>query len=375
HDVQPPGRDEVWVSPAFEPSIRKAQGGDRLFGRGSADDKAGVVIHTASISSFLETLGSLPVNVKVIIEGEEEIGSHHLREFVNTYKDLLQADALILTDAGNFDIGVPALTVALRGIVAVEVELRALTKTIHSGVWGGPIPDPAIALCKVLGSLVDEKGRIKISGVLEQVRPLDEKEKEELSRIPCNEKTFREQAGLLPNVELLKEGPSVLSQTWRFPSITVNAIQASSRKQSGNIINDSAWAKVSIRLVPDMDPEKVLKLLQNYIARQVPWGLELNLKVEAASGAWSTDTRAPIFDVALGALEKGYGVKPFKMGMGGSIPFVAPLTETLGNVPALLVGAEDPYTNAHGENESLLLSDFKKACLSQIYMFSELAKG
>ncbi len=374
HDVQPPGRVELWTTPPFHPTEKMGPGGQRLFGRGTADDKAGIVIHTSAIYSYLKTLGELPINVKVVIEGEEEIGSSHLSEFLATYRDLLSADVLVLTDTGNFDCGIPALTVALRGLVGVEIQVRALTKTVHSGMWGGPVPDPAMALSKILASLVDEDGQIQIPGVLDSVKPISREEKAEHLKIPYSEEDFRSQCGMIPQAKFLKTDPSPLIQTWRLPSLTVNAIQASSRLQAGNIITDLAWAKVTIRIVADMDPEKVLSQLKSYLKAQVPWGLELELKIEACNGPWSTDACGPVFEAAERALQRGYGTAPYKIGTGGSIPFVKPFVEALGDVPALLVGVEDPYTNAHGENESILLKDFRSACLSQVYLFAELAE-
>jgi len=373
HDVQPPGRGELWNSPPFEPTERLGPAGQRLYARGSADDKAGIIVHLSAIQSYLKTLGELPVNIKVVIEGEEEIGSQHLSQFLEAYREDLKADVLVLTDTGNFDCGIPALTVALRGMVGVEVEVRSLSKTIHSGMWGGPIADPAMALSKILASLVDDSGQIAIAGVLEQVKPLGVKEKKELDAIPYQEQEFRKQAGMLPGTQFLRTDPTPLVQCWRLPSLTVNAIQASSRLQAGNIINDSAWAKVTIRLVAEMDPEKVLKQLYDHLNSRVPWGLELHLKTEACNGPWATDAKGPVFEAAHRALEKGYGKAPFKIGTGGSIPFVKPFVEALDGAPALLVGVEDPYTNAHGENESILLQDLKSACLSQVYLFAELA--
>lgn len=374
HDVQPPGREELWQSPPFEPTLRQGPGGDRLYGRGTADDKAGVVVHTAAIDSYLQTLGELPVNVKMVIEGEEEIGSGYLQEFLQTFRSMLDADVLVLTDSGNFDCGVPALTIALRGLVGVDIEVRALTKTVHSGMWGGPLPDPAMALSKMLATLVDQEGRIAVPGILDDVRPITPKEEVELRKIPFSEREFREQAGVIPQARLLKEGPSPAVQVWRLPSLTVNAIQASSRGQAGNIINDVAWAKVTIRLVPDMDPQKILKKLTDHLQASTPWGLQTKIQVAAANGPWSTDPSGPAFEAAEAALQRGYGKEPLKIGCGGSIPFVQPFAKALGGAPALLIGVEDPYTNAHGENESLLVSDFKKACLGQIHLFSELAE-
>jgi len=374
HDVQPPGREELWKTPPFEPTEKEGPSGMRLFGRGTADDKAGIIVHTSAIDTYLKTVGELPVNVKVVIEGEEEIGSTHLTQFLETYRNRLQADILVLTDTGNFDCGIPALTVALRGLVGLEVEVRALDKTVHSGMWGGPLPDPAMALSKMLAQLVDDQGQIAIPGVLDEVKPIDETEAREFRGIPYSEEEFRKQSGLIAGAHILKHDPSPVIQVWRLPSLTVNAIQASSRAQAGNIINDVAWAKVTIRLVDHMKAEKVLNQLEEFLEAKLPWGLELKLKIEACNGPWSTEARGPVFEAAERALKQGYGHAPYKIGTGGSIPFVKPFAESLGGAPALLIGVEDPYTNAHGENESLLLSDFKKACLSQVYLFDEIAQ-
>lgn len=373
HDVQPPGREELWKTPPFEPTMKKGPGGDRLYARGSADDKAGIVIHTSAIDSYLKTVGELPVNVKVVIEGEEEIGSMHLPKFLQTYRSKLDADVLVLTDTTNFDCGVPALTVALRGLVECEVEVRALSKTIHSGMWGGPVPDPAMALAKMLSGLTDEKGQIAVPGILDQVRPISEREKGEFAKLPYQEADFRKQAGMVEGSKLLShpDAPPIV-QVWRLPSLSVNAIQASSRKHAGNIINDVAWAKVTIRVVADMDPKKVKEQLQNFLKSRCPWGLEVSFKGEAGGGAWATEASGPAFKAAEIALEKGYGKPPFKIGCGGSIPFVKPFADALGGAPALLIGVEDPYTDAHGENESLLVSDLEKAMLGQVYLFEEL---
>jgi acetylornithine deacetylase/succinyl-diaminopimelate desuccinylase-like protein len=393
HDVQPPGREELWLTPPFEPTLKAGPGGERLYGRGTADDKAGVVIHTSAIEAYLKTVGELPVNVKVVIEGEEETGSAHLPEFLKIHRARLDADVLVLTDTTNFDCGVPALTVALRGLVGLEIEVRALTKTVHSGMWGGPVPDPAMALAKMLATLVDEKGHIAVPGVMEGVKPVTASESVEFKKIPYVEKDFREQAGMIAGAQLItpdlpggaghshaghseghSDGVTPMIQVWRLPSLTVNAIQASSRKQAGNIINDAAWAKVTIRVVDGMNPEKVAEKLQAHLKAKTPWGLEATFKVEACNGAWSTNPTGVAFEAAHAALAQGYGKEPLKIGCGGSIPFVKPFADALGGAPALLVGVEDPYTNAHGENESLLVSDLRKACLGQVHLFAELAE-
>ncbi len=375
HDVQPAGREELWLTKPFEPTLKDGPGGARLYGRGTADDKAGILVHAAAFDSLMKTAGKCPMNLKVVIEGEEEIGSSHLEGFLKKYARKLQADVIILTDTANFDCGKPALTIALRGLIGVDVEVRALTKSVHSGMWGGPVPDPVMALSKMLATLVDEDGRIAVKGIREQVTKLTAEESARMSQIPYEEKLFREQVGMVPGAKILPEGPNPIAQLWRFPSLTVTAIQASSRKSPSNIINDAAWARVTIRTAPGMDPKRTTQLLKEHLKSACPWGLSVELSGdESGSGAWSIDPTGPAFEAAAHAMKKGYGVDPLMIGCGGSIPFVQPFAEALGGVPALLIGVEDPYTNAHGENESLLVSDFRKACVSQIHLFAELAE-
>ena len=386
HDVQPAGREELWQTPPFEPTLKKGPGGDRLYGRGTADDKAGILVHAAALDAYLKTAGpnsnGCPINLKIVIEGEEEVGSGHLEGFLKKYAKKLGADVIILTDTANFDCGRPALTVALRGLIGVDVEVRSLTKSVHSGMWGGPVPDPVIALSKMLATLVDGEGRIAVPGIREMVTPLSETEIANMKKIPFEEKLFREQVGLVQGAKLLPEGPNPIAQLWRFPSLTVTAIQASSRKSPANIINDAAWARVTIRTAPGMDPVKTADLLKAHLKKVAPWGLEVETKGgdHAGGGAWAVDPTGPAFEAARSSMKKGYGEEPLMIGCGGSIPFVKPFAEALssGNsgapVPALLIGVEDPYTNAHGENESLLVSDLRKACVSQVHLFAELAE-
>lgn len=365
HDVQPPGREEVWKSPPFEPTERNG----RLYGRGTADDKAGVIVHSSAITSYLKTVGKLPVNVKVLIEGEEEIGSTHLESFLTKYKEKLKGDVIILTDTGNFDTGIPTITTSLRGIVAMEVEVKVMDHPLHSGSWGGPGPDPVIALSKMLGALVDEEGKIAIPGIYEDVSPMTKAEEDSLKKLNYSDEDFRKQTELCPSVKIIGGKENALKKMSRIPSISVNAIQASNRKAVSNIINESAWCKVGIRTVPNMDPKKTEKLLQDFLRSKAPWGVEVKFSSEQSAPWWVTNPEGPAFQKAHAALTKAFGAECVYLGQGGSIPFVGPFAEVLGGAPALLIGVEDPYTNAHSENESVHLGDLKKSILAAVYLY------
>jgi acetylornithine deacetylase/succinyl-diaminopimelate desuccinylase-like protein len=371
HDVQPAGDEEKWATKPFEPVEKDG----RLWGRGAADDKAGILVHVAAIDSWIKAHGALPVNVKIVIEGEEEAGSGSLGDFLRKHREMLRADAIVLTDTGNFETGLPSITTALRGIVVVDVEVKALRQPVHSGMWGGPVPDAAMALSKILARLVADDGRIAIPGIYDKVKPLTEAERRSIAALPTSEALFRKQAGMLDGVAMLGGGRPPWETNWRQPSLAVNAIQASSRKDARNIIVESAWARVGLRTVPDMDVADVEKRLIAALQQNPPWGMQVAVTPQGTGGWWYTSTEKPAFQAAVKALRDGYGAEPVAIGCGGSIPFVEPFSRELGGVPALLIGVEDPYSNAHSENESLHLGDFSKAAKSAIRFYAELVRA
>lgn len=371
HDVQPPGRPEKWLTPAFEPTIR-ADG--RLYGRGVVDDKAGVMMHVAACASYLKTAGKLPLNVKFIVEGEEEVGSESLEAFLREYQGKLAADVIVLTDTSNYDAGIPSITYALRGIVGIRVEVEALDHPVHSGMWGGPVPDPVIALCKAIGELMTDEGQLALD-VWGDVRPLDRAEYAVLSSLPFSENQFREQVGLVEGATLIgDQRMPVWGRVWRQPAVTVLAFEARPFKGSTNQIIESARARISIRIVPDQDPKKVQDAMVRHFEMRVPWGLKVTVEREHAAGWWMTEPTGPAFEAASRAMTQAFGRQAVFIGCGGSIPFVDPFAKVLGGVPALLMGLEDPPCNAHSENESLNVDDWKKGTRAAVYLYDELSR-
>ncbi len=367
HDVQPPLREKLWESPVFEPTERNG----RLYARGVADDKAGIAIHCASAAAWSASAGKPPVNLTVVIEGEEEIGSTHFSQFLDAHLAELSADYLIIADAANFDTGLPSLTTSLRGNVVIEVELKALRAPLHSGMWGGPVPDAVQALCRMVSSLSDGAGNIAVPGMYDRVRGLTAQEEALYRRLPYTAARFAEQAGMLYGLPA-GDVVDVHRKLWRWPSLTVSAIQAGERGRTGNVVMDSAWARIGLRIVPDMEGDSTALALETYLRAQVPAGMELTIRRQSASSAWGSPTDHPVFATALAALEHGYGTKPVFIGCGGSIPFVGEMTAKLGGIPALLTGVEDPICGAHAENESLHLGDFRSALRSQVALFGLL---
>ena len=371
HDVQPPGRLDRWETPAFEPTLRKD---GRLYGRGVVDDKAAIVLYAAAVRAWLEVEGALPINVRVVIDGEEETGSAHLAKFLRAQRDRVDADVLVLSDTQNLASGLPSLTTALRGLVAVDVCVRALDHPIHSGMWGGAVPDAATALAVLLARLVDDEGEIAVPGLLDDVPELDAAERARLAALPFDAAEFRSDTGVVDGARLGGEsGVSVYERLWYHPALAVTALEGMPLATAANQLMAEASARIGVRLAPGQDPERVRGLLVEFLEHNPPRGVGVETAVTAAVPGWKTTPEGPAFDAARRALYAGYGREAVTIGCGGSIPFVRPFSEVLGGVPALLLGLEDPPCNAHGENESLNLADFRRAARAGAHLLQELA--
>jgi acetylornithine deacetylase/succinyl-diaminopimelate desuccinylase-like protein len=371
HDVVPPGRLERWTSPPFEPVERKG----RLYGRGTADDKGGILVHVAAVAAYLKGTGALPGNVKFLIEGEEEIGSGNLARFLGRYKKKMAADVVVLSDTSNFDTGVPGLTYRLRGLVQVDVEVRCLERPVHSGQKGGLVPDAVQILSRLVADLTAKDGSLAIPGLYRKVARTAPRQRARLRRLPFDARRIRGQAGLLPGVRLAGEnGFSPFETLWTRPSLTVIAFEAHPIAGSSNQVLDSARARISMRTVPDMDSREAGELLIRKLTKRPPHGARVEAHIVRSTPWWETDPEGPAFEAARRALKAGFGKEAALMGAGGSIGFVQPFSEFLKGAPCLLTGVEDPACGAHSENESLHLGDWKKCMRAAVYLYDELSR-
>jgi acetylornithine deacetylase/succinyl-diaminopimelate desuccinylase-like protein len=371
HDVQPEGRHDRWTSPPFEPTERAG----RLYGRGTADDKAGVMAHVAAVASYLKSSGALPCNVKFVIEGEEEIGSENLGRFLDKYKDMMAADFIVLSDTANFDTGVPALTYQLRGICQVDVEVQGLEQPRHSGMFGGPVPDPVQVLCRIIADLTGKNGELNIPGLYRKVARPGARQRARIRRLPFNEAKFKREAGMMKGMTLAGEkGFSVYERLWTRPSLTVIAFEARPIQGSSNQIIEAARARLSLRTVPNMDAREAGRLLVKKLVTKPPYGAKVTAKVNGGTPWWTTDPEGPAFEAARRALKAGFKKETAMIGAGGSIGFVGPFARMLGGAPCLLMGVEDPACNAHSENESLHLGDWSKCMRSAVHLYDELSR-
>ena len=351
HDVQPPGDLSVWNTPEFQPTLIDG----RIFGRGAADDKAGIVAHLTALKTLVETAGEdFEIGISLFIEGEEEAGSPTFRAFLEANRDVLESDVIIVADSANWSTTIPALTTTLRGLVSQVIEVQTLDHAVHSGMFGGPVPDAMTATLRLLASLHDENGGVAVRG-LHETKAAD---------LDYSEAQLREESGLLDGVSMIGGG-SILDRMWTKPSITVIGMDAVSVAMSSNTLMPSMRAKISMRIAPGQDPERALDLLRTHLNENVPFGakltfgeVELGKPFEANDSGWAKQ-------LAQASLSAAFGNESVDIGIGGSIPFIADLLEVFPAAQILVTGVEDADSRAHSPNESVHVDTLRGAMVAE----------
>ena len=355
HDVQPENDHAEWDSPPFEPTERDG----RLFARGAADDKAGIAAHLGALRVYGD---DLPVSVTMFIEGEEEVGSETLPALLKEHQSKLEADVIVIADSGNWDIGVPALTTSLRGLVRVDVQVRTLTHAVHSGMWGGLVPDSLIALSRLIASLHDDRGNVAIEGL--HGGPAAD--------VDYPEERLRAESGAVPGLEWIGDG-SAVERLWTQPALSITGLDAPKVEGASNTLVPSARAKISLRVAPGDTTENALACLRAHLEAHVPWGAELTVTVVDTGEPTRIDATGPAYDAARSAFTEAWdGTEPVDMGVGGSIPFIAEFLDAFPKASVLVTGVEDPDTRAHGANEGLHLAEFERVVLAEALLLHRL---
>ena len=354
HDVQPEGDHSQWASPPFEPTERDG----RLYGRGTADDKAGIATHLAA---FRAHGGKPPVGVTVFVEGEEESGSPSLGRLLDAHRDKLAADVIVLADSGNWSTDVPALTVSLRGLADCVVEVATLDHGLHSGMWGGVVPDALMVLTRLLASLHDDDGNVAVAGLHES----------DAANIDYPPQQVREETGLLDDVREIGSG-SVTRRLWAKPAITVIGIDTTPVAQSSNTLIPRARAKISMRVAPGGDAKAHLDALTRHLESHAPWGARVTVAPGDIGQPYAIDATGPTYDAVRGAFREAWGTDPVDLGQGGSIPFIATFAEAFPDAKILVTGVEDPATQAHSVNESLDLGVLERAATAEALLLARL---
>jgi len=357
HDVQPEGEPGQWQSPPFEPTERDG----RLYGRGSADDKAGIATHLAA---FRAHGGQPPVGVTVFVEGEEESGSPSLSRLLAAYRDVLASDVIVIADSDNWSVDVPSLTVSLRGLADCIVEVATLDHGLHSGLWGGVVPDAVSVLVRLLASLHDDDGNVAVAGLHEGTA----------ADVDISPERVREEAGLLDGVNEIGSG-SVPQRLWAKPAITVIGIDTTSIDKSSNTLIPRARAKVSMRVAPGGNAKEHLQALTRHLEQHTPWGAQVTVTPGDLGQPYAIDASGPVYDAARAAFRQAWGNEPVDTGVGGSIPFIAEFADAFPSAKILVTGVEDPQTQAHSINESLHLGVLERAATAEALLLANLGSN
>ncbi len=355
-DVQPTGPVADWTSDPFEPVEREG----RLYGRGTADDKAGVAMHLAVLRAFA---GRPPVGVTLLVEGEEESGSPTLAALLDEHQETLAADVIVIADSSNPAVDVPGLTTSLRGLVDCYVEVRMLERPVHSGMYGGPLGDALTALCRLLATLHDERGDVAVPGLVTADSDAPDVEPD----------TFLADAGALPGVELIGSG-TVPERLWTRPALSVLGIDAPSVEGASNVLLDRARAMVSLRLAPGPDPAAAQEALSTHLEAHAPWGAQVTVTPHSAGSPFRLETSGLTYDLAREVFAAAYGNEVVEAGVGGSIPFIAEFARRFPDAAVLVTGAGDPASRWHGIDESLHLGLWRTACIAEALLLQRLAE-
>jgi acetylornithine deacetylase/succinyl-diaminopimelate desuccinylase-like protein len=358
HDVQPPGQDEDWDTPPFEPTVR----GDRLYGRGAADDKAGVMAHIAAVRSLVSaTDGDIDLGLALFIEGEEEFGSRSFATFLTENREALSADAIVVADSNNWDITTPAITTALRGNVTLKLTVSTLAHASHSGMFGGAVPDAMMATILLLGTLYAPDGSVAVAGLTSHDAPTP----------PYEEDALRQETGLLDGVSPIGHG-TILSRIWSQPALTVTGIDAPTVANASNTLSPTVSVQISVRIAPGQSAQEAAGFIQTHLEDNVPFGAHIIIDDLDTGEPFLVDTGGWAVAETRQAMTAGWGVEPVDIGVGGSIPFIADLVREFPEAQILVTGVEDPDSRAHSPNESLHLGVFKRAILSEAFLLGRL---
>ena len=368
YDVQPVDPLDEWESTPFEPVIK----GGKVIARGASDDKGQFMTHVKALEAWLAEAGSLPINVKMILEGEEEISSLNLPHFLEANREMLKCDAVVVSDTSQFGPGLPAITYGLKGLAYIEIRMEGPSADLHSGSFGGSVANPANVLAKLIGDMHDEKGRITIPGFYDDVVDLEAWERKEYAGLPFSEEEYREIAG----VPALwgEEGYTTIERRWVRPTLDVNGIWGGYQGEGAKtIIPARAAAKVSMRLVPNQDPEKITRLFVDYVKKNTPDSIRLEVDPMHGGKPFLIDPKSPIFEKASVAIEKGFGKRPLLIREGGSIPITQTFKDVLG-ADTLLLGWGQNDDKVHSPNEQFDLGDFHRGTLSAAYLIGLLGE-
>lgn len=369
YDVQPVDPLDLWESPPFEAAVRQGE----IYARGAADDKGQVFMHFKAVEACLRRTGRLPVNIRFVIEGEEEIGSVNLDAFVRDHRDELAADVVVISDSPMFDRGVPSICYGLRGLTYLQIDLRGSNSDLHSGSFGGAVANPAFVLAQVLTRMKDRSGRVAVPGFYDDVRPLRAEERAEFAQLPFSERRYRNELGA-PKL-FGERGYTTLERLWGRPTFEVNGLLSGFTGDGAKtVIPAVAMAKVSMRLVPDQDPARVADLFEAHLRKVTPPTVELTVTRMHGGRPWMTDFDNPFVQAAGRAIEQGFGRRPVFNREGGSIPVVATFQEVLG-LPSVLFGVGLPDENAHAPNEKLDLGNFHNGIVASAALYGEIGAG